>query len=348
MNRIFICNTPYQVFVAYHIAGMKSEGESNKIIISDHFKAAYKIYNRIKENSQFFTEAYYVETCEWQNMNYPWRERIEKCRDDCISLVRKLDLLNNDRIIYSSRDVFTINALEYVIKEREDVILEVMEDGFATYSFDKAGYDKRVGLEARVEKFHLFHPEKMSWKPRAELERIDTKLCNVDRFIGELNRVFGIQNTADDYRKKFIFFESGLHGWENKKCFDLVETIGRYVGKDNLLIKMHPRNQGDDFIQKLGYEINTNYEVPWELIALNIDIHDKVLISDFSSCVATANFLFEKNYSAIVLCDLLKTSKIDDELVDYLKKYIYTNNNIYFIPRDKDELISRLVDQYGG
>ena len=40
--------------------------------------------------------------------------------------------------------------------------------------------------------------------------------------------------------------------------------------------------------------------------------------------------------------------EIDDELVDYLKKYIYTHNNIYFIPRDKDELISRLVDQYGG
>ena len=55
------------------------------------------------------------------------------------------------------------------------------------------------------------------------------------------------------------------------------------VGKDNIMVKLHPRENAPERYRELGVAIDTNSDVPFEVIQLVKDFSDKVFITCLSS-----------------------------------------------------------------
>ena len=82
----------------------------------------------------------------------------------------------------------------------------------------------------------------------------------------------------------------------------LLDRVAKLVGKENVLVKIHPRNQVNRFALA-GYRTNQDTSVPWELVALNHSFAGTVFLTVGSSaatnpwCVlgipAKAVFLWE-------------------------------------------------------
>lgn len=61
-------------------------------------------------------------------------------------------------------------------------------------------------------------------------------------------------------------------------------------GKDNIMIKVHPRNRENRF-KMLGYNTNTDLTIPWEVIALNIDGLDNKVLATMTSTALINTYL---------------------------------------------------------
>ena len=62
----------------------------------------------------------------------------------------------------------------------------------------------------------------------------------------------------------------------------LLDRVAKLVGKENVLVKTHPRNQVNRFALA-GYRTNQDPSVPWELVALNHSFAGTVFLTVGSS-----------------------------------------------------------------
>ena len=338
MTTIFVCNTPYHVIVAHCIARNILKEDICDIFLSDAARTSYKIVKRLTDKSLCFRNIYYGETSKWQLGIGRYSDRVLKYRDDCFELLEKIDILQYDRCIYSVRDVFGVNMLDYIILNKPKMIIGLMEDGFSTYSYDKSGYLDGNKRESYVGEFYLFWPEYLSWQPKGRIIEVPRYFEEDEILKTEFNRIFGYYDTGDSYNYKYIFFESGFMGWENSMLYDLLENIAAIVGKENLLVKMHPRNQGDINLSEKGYFVNKDWEIPWEIIAMNMYLYDKILITNFSQSVITPKLLFNKKYKAIFLSEIIASNEFEKDFSNYMKNYVLSDNKNFFIPQNRREL----------
>lgn len=139
------------------------------------------------------------------------------------------------------------------------------------------------------------------WQPDAPVLQIPP----IDRddlsFKQAINTIFTYENMEDVYDKKYIFMEESFfaEGQETNDV-EIVENIAKLVGKDNIMVKIHPRNPVNRF-KKLGYKTNVNTAIPWEVILLNQDMRNKVLLSVSSTSIINPIRVFGVNMQAYSL-----------------------------------------------
>ena len=78
------------------------------------------------------------------------------------------------------------------------------------------------------------------------------------------------------------------------------------VGRDNLIVKMHPRDNRKVF-QDRGIHVFENSEIPWEAMQFNNDFSSKLFLTVTSGSVLGANLIIKKSvksYFLFKLCDL--------------------------------------------
>ena len=338
MKTIFICNTPYHIIVAHCIARSILSDDECDIFISDHALTSFRIAERIKKESLCFSKVYYGKTNKWQIATQS--NKVALFRDECVEMIEDIGILYYDRCIYTVRDIFGINLLDYIINNKPGMLIGMMEDGFSTYSYDQIGYLDGHNRESYVSEFYFFWPEYLSWKPNGIIVEIPRQFDKDIQIKAEFNRIFGFHDTSDSYDYKYIFFESGFMGWENKELASLLDDIALIVGKERLLVKMHPRNQGDIDLLAEGYNVNRDYEIPWEIIAMNTNLEGKILITNYSQSVVTPRLLFDKRYKAVFFSDVIASNNFEKDFSKYMEEYVLCNYNDFFVPHDRDELIN--------
>ena len=67
---------------------------------------------------------------------------------------------------------------------------------------------------------------------------------------------------------------------------ELVLRIAEIVGKDQMIIKLHPRNKVNRF-QEYGFQTMQHTQVPWEITLMDEDITDKILFTISSIALIT-------------------------------------------------------------
>lgn len=95
----------------------------------------------------------------------------------------------------------------------------------------------------------------------------------------------GIINRVFDYSKEFalpqkvIFFDQPISKFNDNTFKEVIEFSNQNF-RDEFIVKLHPKNDKTLLITE---DINTYpyFQLPWEIIASNSDISNKILIGFF-------------------------------------------------------------------
>lgn len=127
----------------------------------------------------------------------------------------------------------------------------------------------------------------------------------------------------------------------------IVNRIAKVVGKENILVKLHPRSKTDRF-KKMGYETNNNTLIPWEVLYMNHNFDNTLFISTASSSIVHPVILFGEKIKAVFVfklvhavlpAELQSHQKFIEDVIQ--KKY----KGCFWIPSSLDKL-NRIIKNY--
>ena len=199
----------------------------------------------------------------------------------------------------------------YAILEKRNKSIKCsrFEEGIVSYNngFNEKGkkhYTKRIDLAIRARKkigkqciidnchnFYCFFPEYYKGIYKAT----EIPLIKDDDVIrNQLAEVFDV--TDEDFiDEKYIFFTS-VYDFEGENQigeFDVVNRVAELVGKENLIIKIHPRDTRDIY-ERNGIKTAKASSVPWEALQLRFGFYDKVLLTATSGAIISTNMMVSR------------------------------------------------------
>ena len=357
MRRILvICNTPFQFVVIAHILSLYYKEYEVDIVISNQFRNSWKVVENAKK-SQLFRKVYYLKNVSRKRGN---------------SLLLRLDLFRRiilnfwyaiwigctkyDDILFSNIQIFTKILITKARRKNPECKIHIAEEGLGTYSKLYGDSDSphtlyrkyidKQGVFAKLSTLYLFHPKFLQWDfPTDKICKLPVlEACN-PTFMKMLNILFDYKQCKDTYDRKYIFFEESYYAeGEDVPDVEIVEQIAEKVGKENIMVKVHPRNPINRFKQ-LGYKTNEDSFIPWELIVLNQDMSDKVFIT-IASGAAINPFLYMglpiASYSLLNSLDrrpgIMRTS-----VGDIMAKAYATYPEVLIAPKTLDEFLSKIA-----
>lgn len=289
------------------------------LVLSDHSRNAKEVSRKLQA-AFLFEEVFYIES---RKIDY---REINNIRDinlqiQCIlnsvqgiSFYAQLQNLKNvDEFIYFNLMITTLNIFSVLQKGNKNLSCSFMEEGIFSYGCTQckiSGIRKGsvckirslLGKKILIEStsfFYCFYPEiyKGFFRPIA----IPTLHQN-EEFLSILNMIFPIDKKTMTYDKKYIMLTSvyDFEGGEPVGEFELAQKIAKIVGKDNLLIKLHPRDFRTIY-EDAGFNVDRNSTYPWEVIQLSLDFSSKVLLTINSGGVMSISMLTEKSPSIFFL-----------------------------------------------
>lgn len=106
----------------------------------------------------------------------------------------------------------------------------------------------------------------------------------------------------------------------------MVCKVADLVGKDNLLVKTHPRDKRTIYSDN-GFKVDKNSNIPWEAIQLSKDFSDKVFLTVNSSSVLAGSFMSEKTVKTFYLYKLcnVENNSLAKQGVETLENLLLNN-----------------------
>lgn len=355
MRVLFICNTVYQIIVAYCIKKNILMEDFAELLVSDHTKNMKLFVERAEKNLKTFDSVRLLETKKYQDA-LPMKDEGEY-KQNALSQLSELEIVEKhyDKVFFSNFDFFT-NILIRHLNGKNKVQFCLFEDGLGTYCYEKKNFTlnrlKRVVKKILgkispadyVKEFYVFRPESLEWETPGRVVQIPSYIS--DELKDELNDVFNYGSLKDNYDEKYIFFEDGFGEWGMREDLKVVQAIADIVGKEDIFVKTHPRNDVN-FYKREGYKTNQDTAIPWEIIAMNLNLEGKRLITFYSQTVVTPFIMFGKKYRAIILSGI--TENVDEDknrYFEYLNKFYYSKHQeVFFVPRTMDELKQYLEEK---
>lgn len=338
-KKLFLCNTVYQVIIAVWLKISVFEKNDADIIISNHMNGYKGIAENIKK-TEIFDEVYTVDSLDCSRYRVHYKNRYYDLLHECFKtreLSRYFDInCDYSELYVSNLDGFT-KLLFSVLNKKFGTKICMFEDGTSTYSkFYERFYEntrpvknkhnfivynvfKNKSVYGNVVCLWVLNKNALLWKPKYEVKQIPP--IEVDqKYKSIINTIFDYENSTDRYEEKYIYFEESFYAdTKYMEDVELVNKISELVGKENILIKIHPRNPVNRF-KELGYKTNNDLSIPWEVILMNNDFSDKVLITIGSQTIITPCILFNmhiKSYS-MYNCIENKPKVLDGPLFDVL------------------------------
>lgn len=339
---------------AVRIASTAHAQDSCDIMLFDTIANADVLAERI-ERSGFFHRLYLSRTRKYMNLS-TMKRRV-------MPLVFRHDEIPDvayGTVYWANVFDWVGNSLIHALRKKNPNLCVVMyEDGFATYSehygdfmseiktcglLKRLYYRKIFSEYYRLKDVAVYSSELMCWKPEGNVRPIPKITADDAAYHAAINTIFGYGAMQDQYDRPYIFFEESYYA-DHIEVGD-VEVIRRLadiVGSEKLFVKIHPRNPVNRF-QQMGIVTNVNTEIPWEVIAMNIDLEDKILLTIASGSALTSLINMRSEPKKIIM--LMDSEDIDDSkltpTLPLLRKIAYMNKNNVFLPKNTEELISYL------
>lgn len=368
-NILCICDTPLQLLNMINVIITYYNGFKYDLIITDEIKN-YEILIKNIKSTNFFDNIYLV------------KEDFKSTVDSEKNYLKKISALflyakrikkqhntqkKYDKIFFWGTDWLNI-FIEKQTKKSKNCEFIWVDEGTASYSTHGLFWKKNIfqrfvyllnpyqifkiifglNLTHKTSIQYLYKPEIADYN--VPFKRKSIPLLNSDKQKADLfKKIFGFDNN-NFIKEKYIYFDGagdvdGLYG--NDK--ELLNLVAECVGKENLLVKVHPRSS-IDYYKKNGFHYNTNVSIPWEIYCLDQEqLKGKVLISIFSTAILSPYIYFGLKNKVVSLIEMFDNSSYSGYykyLTDFIKIKIFKQNeDIYLLPKNLDELQNLLKQE---
>lgn len=337
MNRLFICNTYYQLIVATHMSLSIFKEDMSDVVITDQSRNSESLHkNMLTTNGSPFRNIFYVRDKQYciPGNGIDFLKDIHNSLFDK-SLFGVIGSRVYDEVLAFNFD-FALFALYNRLSDNgRHTTLSKYEEGISGYNhvFDYPKMKVVRGIRKLFlrrnldfEKFYCFFPEVY----RGSMSTTEIPSISEDKqeIASLLQGWFDINIEKDDYKAKYIFFTS-VYDFEGGKPigeFEAVKKIASRVGKENILIKKHPRDPRTVF-ENAGFQVDKNSSIPWEALQFYIDLSGKTLLTVNSGAVISTSLLFGssvQSYYVYPLCDISENS-LAAESVAELQKLLHSD-----------------------
>lgn len=183
-------------------------------------------------------------------------------------------------------------------------------------------------------------PEKIRLGNHINVKLIKINHVSMDKARKNILKVFNVRNdNIVLLSRSLILFDQNLESNEIREAqFRIAEICCDVVGKDNVLIKLHPASR------RINYPMDCRIykdRVPFEIIMDSFDMNNKILLSIFSTaCFSPKQIMNQEPYVIFIYKILKNCFQIDEKYlrtIDDLKKE-YSDKNKIFVPCSIDEL----------
>ena len=318
MKRIIcLCNTYYQLIFAFQLKKTIYKDDCFVLLISDQSKSADKIAKSV-ENLKFFEEVHFVST---KKIDYETGS-ISKKKQYFEEILQNIGKPKFDEFLFYNISQSTTFLFSRLYAYNKQIKCFRFEEGILSYG----NFLKHIPLTLswyvnhgmycirkivpkinyidKIQGFYCYYPSIYG----GTFERHAVPLINKGDVGEVIVKAFGVNCDELEYKEKYIFFTSvyDFEGGEPIGELELVRKIASAVGKENLLIKMHPRDTRTVYEEE-GFHIDTNSSVPFEALLFAYDFSDKVLLTATSGAVLSASLMLEnppKTYYMYPLCNI--------------------------------------------
>ncbi|MBN2860889.1 MAG: hypothetical protein JXK93_11545 [Sphaerochaetaceae bacterium] len=339
----FFCSTPYHVLVATWIHKALYENTAADIYLLDHFKDSERIHHALTETGLFrkvklihSKDGLEDRLSSFKPLKYLQRistqVRAEKIAGDLLQLEEDV----YEEILFGSPVVTIQLALKVLYRRNPEVKIRLFEDGFAGYNTDqwraslaKKLFNRISGQHRYIDRYTsllLFQPELFTGDIPFPIDRIPSLNLQDKNFKTRLNTLFGYTGKSA-ISERVIFFEQPIQG--NPALNDAVKHLIERIPTDDVIVKPHPRSSSGDYHGRRMYQGST---LPWEILAMNMDIENKILISFFSTVAITNKIIFDKEPTIILLFEMEELKKLYPLERDS-RDFIYSFKQTYRYPQ---------------
>lgn len=323
MKRLILVNTLYQMVVAIQLKNTSFTSDSVSLLISDHVRNGEEISQNVRRLNIFESVGFIKTKGVIEN-----RKGIDKLKDFYDFSFKDVnrygyylnscnDLYYDEFLCYNFwTDTYGLYSILY--QHNKNITFSFFEEGILSYHFNPMDTGRRktiriirklLGKKSVTEAFggfYCFYPELY----HGDLKPIKiAPISSSDPTALQIRKVFDIKEIVE-YNEKYIFFSSvyDIDGDLPIGEFDLLLKISEIVGRENLIVKVHPRDTRSIYKDN-GLKVDTNSGAPWEAILLSGDFSSNVFLTTASSSVlAGALMLPNPSYSMFLykLCDYEK------------------------------------------
>lgn len=307
---LFVCNTYMQLLTAIQIKISFFENSSVDIVLTDHSVEADLVCKRLTEtgivNRVHF--AYTKKICYGQNLTedvkdvfrltFNWGDKFKRF---LWNIDKKYDLI----FYYNIINPLCITAYDESIRSGKEPKCVCFEEGILTYQnmvltkvkgrwYCISMLRKILGKDIykKTIDYYCYYPELFPIELINEkCHKIPVLDRNNVRVRSMMNTIFNYHPETDQYPQRYIFFSSssdidGNHTGET----ELVIEIANIVGKENLLVKMHPRDHRHIY-EDYEIAVSRNSHIPWEVVQLNHDFSEHIFLTLSSGSVLNASVM---------------------------------------------------------
>jgi len=368
---LFFCYTPFQCIAAMNIKYAHYRDVSADIILCDSVLQREQMKPGLLKTELFERVIFYDARKlfpKGDNKIKHEYSRIRSCFDPVylasgyFSEEDKYDLFVTTEVNYVTNSIFAL-----LRRYNSNLEVALMDEGYSSYTYYfrealnpvvlknkikkalnnvTALINRRPFISKCAKKIYLYDPELICWD-QMPYEAVEIIKPDSDDtlYYQHLNQVFEYDGIGSEFDKKYIYFEESFFwSMKNSNDIEIINQISDIVGKDNMQIKMHPRNMIDRFTE-LGYKVNKSVGMPWEIVAMNLpETSEKVFITFSSGAALNYRLLFGKEFKTVLLYKCVGDSyyKIDESLKLWFEKFAQKYSESLYIPNNMNELISCL------
>lgn len=308
-NILLVCNTYYQLILAIQMKRTIFINEQVDLWLSDHSVGAEEVVDRIKKE-KIFVNVKYIKTRQkvYDRSKF---SKIKEQLDINFGEIGNYDLPLYDEIIFHNFDMDFYRIGDLYQKIGHEVVWSKFEEGILSYSYSDLSsncvviselirkFTRRKRIVPEIKFFYCTDPEFKKDYFDCVLKKVP-RINSDDRDMQKiLNNIFDYEPV--NYKQKYIFFASSSD-IDGTPCgeTELVLKIANEVGKENLLVKMHPRDTRNVYEER-GIAVMRNSFVPWEVIQMNGLPSDTVFLTLTSGAFLSASVLLNQNIRGIYL-----------------------------------------------
>ena len=315
---IIVCNTYYQLIVALQMKLTIKSDEYVHAVISDASKNAYSVYEKVKSIG-LFDEVSFLKTPNAEHKRLKILDSLKFIKMGVFG--NTMDAVDG-KAYYDEFLGFNLDLPSHYIyatlkKNNPKMESNQLEEGIISYK-SVAGWCgvlsavykirkllKRKNLREEAKSFYCFNPDVYKGEKQAVLI---PKISNDSELKKLVSEIFLGGEQVVPYKEKYIYLPCiyDIEGGEPIGELELAKKIAATVGKENLMVKVHPRDDAEKY-RAIGLNVDTNSSVPWEAIQINGDFSDKVFLTSLSGSILNINCILDshpKSFYLYKMCSL--------------------------------------------